>query len=197
MKIREVRDMYSTQLDTYREQKQLLAEQRKQLTERMKQVEQGSVLYAEEAATLELTYNAVSEKYNEYQKFMNQLTELEMLYMNQESTKQQTEAAKEYGEDLAKVLTVARRIAHGDKVPAKDEQKLIEYSSELYMSAKNAAMLKANKDKKEYDSLWEDEEEKEKPEDPMDVAENKEIGGAIAMPEVVDVEDVMASASDM
>ena len=33
------------------------------------------------------------------------------------------------------------------------------YSMELYIASKNAGMLKEDKDSKEYDSLWADEEE--------------------------------------
>ncbi len=51
----------------------------------------------------------------------------------------------------------------------------MDYSMELYMAAKNLAMLnKMNKKKKEeYDSLWGDEEEK-KEYDPEGKAENAE-----------------------
>lgn len=42
---------------------------------------------------------------------------------NHEITKQQTEAAKEEGDEMRKVMIVARRIMHGDQVPAGDEEK--------------------------------------------------------------------------
>ncbi len=54
-------------------------------------------------------------------------------------------------------MEVARRIMKGAKVPASDEKKLMEYSMELYMAAKNMAVLNENKKKEEYDSLWDDE----------------------------------------
>ncbi len=78
---------------------------------------------------------------------------------NMEASKQQGEVAKKVMDDMAKCLEIARRISAGDKVPAGDEKRLMEYSAELYQMAKNAAMLSRNKKRKEYDSLWEDEDE--------------------------------------
>ena len=46
---------------------------------------------------------------------------------------------------------------HGDKVPAKDEKKLMEYDPKLYMMAKNAAAMLEMRKRKEHKSLWEDE----------------------------------------
>ena len=63
-------------------------------------------------------------------------------------------AMEEYSEDMIKIMEVARRIMKGAKVPASDEKKLMEYSMELYMAAKNMAVLNENKKKEEYDSLW-------------------------------------------
>ena len=56
------------------------------------------------------------------------------------------------------MLEIYRRIASGGQVPPEDEQRLMEYSHELYMAAKTAAMLQEGGEK--YDSLLEDEEEK-------------------------------------
>ena len=64
---------------------------------------------------------------------------------------------EEYSEDMIKIMEVARRIMKGAKVPASDGEKLMEYSMELYMAAKNMAVLNENKKKEEYDSLWDDE----------------------------------------
>ncbi len=58
-------------------------------------------------------------------------------------------------------METARRIAAGDKVPAQDEKKLMDYNYKLYLSAKNAAILNEMKEHKEYDSLWEDDEKRE------------------------------------
>ena len=77
--------------------------------------------------------------------------------------------AKDYGEEMGKIMTVARRIMHGDQVPMQDEKKLMEFDKDLYIMAKNAGMMAQLKERKKYDSLWEDEEKKEY-EDPMEAA---------------------------
>lgn len=74
--------------------------------------------------------------------------------------RQQREVYADAADDLSKVLTTARRIAKGDIVPAKDEQKLLEYSDELYQMAKNAAMLHKMEKRKKDKSLYEEEEER-------------------------------------
>lgn len=105
--------------------------------------------------------------------------------------KQQGEVAKDYGEEMGKIMTVARRIMHGDQVPMQDEKKLMEFDKDLYIMAKNAGMMAQLKERKKYDSLWEDEEKKEY-EDPMEAADAEE---AFADgPEVVSVESVMEAA---
>lgn len=77
--------------------------------------------------------------------------------------------------DVMKILKTAQRIANGDKVPASDEKKVMEYSMELYLASKNAAMLKEQKKRKEDKSLWNDEEEQQKQyDDTADVAGNAE-----------------------
>lgn len=81
--------------------------------------------------------------------------------MYQEQT-ENAEKSKEYIEDAAKIMEIARRIARGDHVPATDEKKLMEYNRELYQVAKQAAVLNANKKHKDYDSLFEDEDENAK-----------------------------------
>lgn len=190
MKIGEARQVYSGKIHEYQEQKRSLAKQKTELEEKMKLTENGKEVYANEAATLELSYEAVSKKYDEYHNYMGQLMEMHSAYTNLESTKQQTEAMAEEAQDLAKIIEVARRIAKGAKVPGTDEKKLMEYSMEMYMSAKSMAMM--NEENKKYKSLWGDEEEKENP-DPMEVADGMEAPSG--EPELVNVADTMASAA--
>lgn len=61
-------------------------------------------------------------------------------------------------DDEAKIMEIARRIARGDKVPFKDEKKLMEYNSKLYQMAKAAAIMSQNKNRKEHDSMFKDED---------------------------------------
>ena len=191
MKVAEARSTYSAQLRSYNEQKFKLAKQRQELDEKIKTTENGSVIYANEAATLELVYNAVEEKQNEYQEYMDQLMGQWNAKFNEVASKQQADAAKEYGEEMGKLITVARRIMHGDIVPQSDEKKLMEFDRDLYQMAKNIGMLAKMKDKKEYDSLWD--EEKKEYEDPMEAANEEEAFAS--GPEIVSVEDTMAAAA--
>ena len=112
---------------------------------------------------------------------------------NEIATQQKVEAEKEGFEDLARIMTVARRLMHGDIVPQSDEKKLMEYDSDLYQMAKSAQMMAQirEKDRKKHESLWEDEEKKEQV-DAMEEAEGQEAFAA--GPEIVAVEDTMAAA---
>ena len=124
MKAGEARGIYSSVLKTYNEQKFKLSKQRNELKERMENTPDGKTRYADEAATLELKYNAVAEKYDEYQSYVSQLMEQWNSKFNSVVAKQQVEVAKDYGEEMGKIMTVARRIMHGDQVPMQDEKKL-------------------------------------------------------------------------
>ncbi len=192
MKIGEARQLYNSQIRAYQEQKVLLSKQRQELEKKMNTTEDGQTLFANEAAILELTYNAVSKKQAEYQDYMSKLTAWWAAQANAESARQQGEAMEEYAEDLGKIMEVAHRLMKGDIVPATDEKKLMEYSMELYQSAKNIGAMRRLEEREEHDSLWKDEEEPEEYADPMEVADNKTVFSD--GPDIVDVADTMASA---
>lgn len=85
------------------------------------------------------------------------------MYLQQlEAQRNSAKAAGKAAEELGKLMEIARRIAKGDKVPAKDEQKLMEYSNDLYQAAKMSAMLNRNKKPKKHKSLFEEEEDRDK-----------------------------------
>ena len=180
------------QLKSYHEKQRELHKQRQELDEKIKTTENGSSIYKMEAASLELQYNAVSEKSLEYQDYMDKLMEQWGNEFNKVVASEQADAYAEAAKDMQKIMLVARRIMHGDKVPAKDEKKLMEYDYKLYAMAKNAGAMAKLKDRKEHKSLWEDEEKKESP-DAREVADNTE---AFANgPEVVDVAEVVDAAA--
>nr|WP_318682921.1 hypothetical protein [uncultured Acetatifactor sp.] len=195
MKISEARRLYSMQIKSYREQQAALFKQKQELENKMNSVKDGKTIYANEAAILELTMKAVDEKKTEYMNYMEKLLEQWTLTADMISAKQQGEAMEEYVEDLGKIMEVARRLMKGGVVPASDEKKLMEYSMELYQAAKNIGAMVRQKEKEEYDSLWEEEEETGKVPDSSEIADNTE---AFAEgPEIVGVADVMASAATM
>lgn len=195
MKISEARQLYNTQIKAYREQQVVLSKQKQELEEKMNSVKDGKTIYANEAAVLELTIKAVDEKQSQYQDYMNKLMEQSTAISNMVSAKQQGDAMEEYVADMSKILEVARRLMKGGIVPAADEKKLMEYSMELYQTAKNMGALAQQKKREKYDSLWEDKEEKTAYEDPMEVADNSEAFGV--GPAIVDVADTMASVEAM
>lgn len=191
MKISEARQVYNAQIRSYREQQVALSKRKKELEEKMKYDPENKSVYAGEAAVLELTIKAVDEKQTEYKNYMEQLLEQENAIANMVSSKQQGEAMEEYTEDIIKIFEVARRLMKGATVPPTDEKKLMEYSMEMYQAAKNIGAMVKRKEKEEYDSLWDEEEEPTENEDPREVAGSKE---AFAEgPEVVDVADTIAS----
>lgn len=192
MKIAEARRIYSTQIKAYHEQQTILSKQKKELQEKIKAEENGNIVYANEAATLELTIKAVEEQKDRYQEYMDKLLQQWSAISNMEAAKQQGEAMEESVDDLGKIMEVARRLMDGDIVPPTDEKKLMEYSMELYQAAKNIGTLMKKKEQKEYGSLWEDEEEKGSVEDPAQMADHAEAFAS--GPAIVDVEKTMAQA---
>lgn len=84
---------------------------------------------------------------------------LEMFKRQLEEGREAADAAGKAAADQRKIFEIARRISRGDKVPPKDEKKLMEYDFKLYQMAKMSAMLNEKKKHKEHKSLFEDEEE--------------------------------------
>lgn len=192
MKIEEARQTYNVQLKTYYDKQRELHRQRQELDEKIKTTENGSIIYENEAARLELQYNAVSEKRQEYQDYMNKLMEQWGNTFDKVVADQQADAYADAAKDMQKIMLVARRIMHGDKVPAKDEKKLMEFDYKLYAMAKSAGAMAKLRDRKEHKSLWEDEEKKESL-DAKEVADNTEVFAD--GPEVIDVAEVVDAAA--
>ena len=191
MKIGEAKVVYRNQISAYQEQKNILAKQKQALEEKMKHDPDAKKMFAEEAVTLELTIDALDKKQSEYQDYMSKLNQQWAGHVNALVAKQQSEAMEEYNQDLMKVMEVARRLMKGAIVPPTDEKKLMEYSMELYQAAKNIGSMVKQREKEEYDSLWKDEEDKVAPENPAEIADNKEAFSS--GPAIVDVADTMAS----
>lgn len=192
MIIKEARQLYGNQIRNYHEQQMTLARQKKELERKINITPDGKNVYANEAAVLELTMQSVTEKKEEYQAYMEKLTEQWVAAANMEVSKQQGEAMEEYAIDMGKIMEVARRLMKGAIVPATDEKKLMEYSMELYQAAKNIGALAKQKEKEEYDSLWDEEKKGEEiAEEPMELADNVEVSQT--GPAIVDVAEVIGA----
>lgn len=107
-----------------------------------------------------------SDKYSQAQ--------LKMFQEQMERMQEDNEKAAEHADDTSKIMTIFRRIANGDIVPPRDENKLMEHSMEMYQAAKNLGSMKQNEDRKKYKSV--DEEDK----DESDVISREEAICALA-----------------
>ena len=138
--------------------------------------------WSDEAATLQLSIEKTQEEFNKNQEVLDGLTEQWCLAANAENAKALADPETGMAATMAKIMTTVARMCAGDKVPYADEKKLMEYDSDLYGKAKQAQMMMAamKEKQKEYDSLWDDEEDGEY--DPEGVADNTEAQGEL--PEV-------------
>lgn len=192
MKIGEAQQTYRNQVKEYQEQKAAISKRLKNIRNQMKVSTDRQEQYQSEAATLELTLNALDEKQQEYYDYLEQLADQYCAYWNATVAEQQADAAEEYAIDMGKIMEVARRIMKGAIVPAADEKKLMEFSFEMYQTAKNIGAMVQQQKKEKYDSLWGEEEEKEY-DDPGEVAENAEA--AAGAPEIVEVAETIAATA--
>lgn len=137
--------------------------------------------YLKKYTELQEQIDTLTAQIEKNEKGLDDVINMEVGIANMEVAKQQGDVMEEAAQDMAKCLEIARRISRGDKVPAQDEKKLMDFNMEIYQIAKNMAVMNRNKKHKEWESLWEDEEEKKEYSDPMETAANTEMN--IAMPE--------------
>ena len=184
MNVGEAQKLYRAQRATIIDRRRKLVKKKEEIDNKIKTVFDSDKreIYANEAATLELSIGALNEKFDENQEVLDKLTDQYVSVFNAEVSKQQKDAMEDAAMEMSKILETARRIGKGARVPATDEKKVMEYSMDLYLAAKNLAMLnKMNQKKKDkYDSLWGDEEDKQEY-DPEGKAENAET--SVGMPE--------------
>lgn len=151
MKIGEATQVYTARMNTLREQRAALYEQKKAL-------EKGEIeMTNKEILNLKKSIDRADFNYENASKFMEGFNMQKNFLCDIESSKRAGEAAMKRADDYSKCLEVARRLARGDKVPPKDEQKLLEFSDEMYQMAKNMAAIAENAKRKKHKSLWEDE----------------------------------------
>ena len=196
MKISEAASMYRVQLSQQRSQRKELLNQKEKLEKQAQSAKKSSAgvtlelsdEYKKRMQELEEKIDILNSEIKENEKGLDGIIETEVGIFNAENSKQQADAMKKYAEDMAKCLEIARRISNGDKVPATDEKKLMDFNMEIYMAAKNMSVMNQEKKHKEYDSLWGEEEEKEYA-DPQEVASNSEINIAEPAGTPVDVSE--------
>lgn len=144
-----------------------------------------SEAYLEREKELQEKIDELSGQIKKDEKTLDDLINQEVGIFNSIVSEQQADAMKEYGEEMAKCLEIARRISRGDHVPAQDEKKLMDFNMDIYKMAKEMAAVNMDKDAKEWESLWGEEEEKEY-EDPFEASQNAETN--VEMPEGMEVQ---------
>lgn len=206
MKVGEAQNAYRQQLGFLRGQKREFVKQQKENRQKMEEArkkseEQGvtfefSEAYLEREKELQEKIDELSGQIKKDEKTLDDLINQEVGIFNSIVSEQQADAMKEYGEEMAKCLEIARRISRGDHVPAQDEKKLMDFNMDIYKMAKEMAAVNMDKDAKEWESLWGEEEEKEY-EDPFEASKNAET--TVEMPEGMEVQgaaDAGAQASE-
>ena len=176
MKIGEASRIYSARMSK-------LNDKRNELLEQKKALEKGEIeMSDDEVASLKKALDRVDIQYEKASEFMQGFNEQKSIMQNAEASRQQSGAMAKQADEYSKCIEVARRIARGDKVPPKDEKKLLEFNSEMYQMAKNmGAMVKRSEKQKEHKSLWKDEDENNtNTPSPEEVVDNMECG--MAMP---------------
>ena len=195
MKIGEAQKAYRQQLNLLRGQKRDFVNQREENRKKMEEAkkkseEQGvtfefSEAYLEREKELQEKIDELSGQIKKDEKTLDDLINQEVGIFNSIVSEQQADAMKEYGEEMAKCLEIARRISRGDHVPAQDEKKLMDFNMDIYKMSKEMAAVNMDKDAKEWESLWGEEEEKEY-EDPFEASQNAETN--VEMPEGMEVQ---------
>ena len=179
MKIGEATKIYSAKLSE-------INEQRKALYEKKKALEEGKIeMTDDEVKALGKAIDRIEIKRDNASKAMEGINTQKTFLQEAESSKRAGEAAAKQAENYSKCLEVARRIARGDKVPLKDEQKLLEFSSEMYQMAKiMASVAQQNEKVKKHKSLWKDEDENQQPEQSVEeTVDNMECSVSVS-PEI-------------
>lgn len=183
MKLGQAQKIARTQLDWLRQRKQ-------ELTQLLKDGPATGGSF--DRVELSKALSAVEEEYDQTSVIAQQLSAWNTNIQNAEIARQQGEAIAEEAENLMKILEVFRRIAKGDHVPPVDENKLMEYSMEMYTAAKNMALMNRNAEGEDHDSLWGDEEAEETPVDPAELADQTEVGNPVPPVRSSDLPDLSA-----
>ncbi len=188
MKITEAKSAYYKQYQKFSFAAADVAKQKEEAEKNARLYPDKAEEFNKQAATLEISLEALNKQKEEYMKHNEKIAEMECAYANMIVSQQQSEAMEESAAEELKILETARRIMKGDIVPPQDEEKLMKYNFKLYMAAKNMAVMA--KEHEEDDSLWEDEEEgTDERIDPMEYAGEQEApeGGPSLDLEVSDV----------
>lgn len=181
MKLKDAQVVYRDYRSRLIDETKKLVKKRDEATKKFEAT--GDSSWSDEAATLQLSIDETKKKFEDNQEVLDGLVEQWVNAANAENARALADPETGMAATISKIMTTVARICAGDKVPASDEKKLMDYNSELYGKAKQAQMMMAamKEKQKEYDSVWSDEEDENKY-DPEGVADNTEAQGEL--PEV-------------
>lgn len=168
MKIRDAKQ-------TYAAHRHEIWEKREAVAKVLKEQEQHPLTSsAFDRVELSKELSLLDAQYDAVDKALAGITATETRVFGDACSRRQAKTQAKAAEEMGKIMEVYHRIASGAKVPAKDQQKLMDYDMKLYMAAKQAALL-AQRNDEEYDSLWEEKEKRGEQKTPEDAAGDTEI----------------------
>ena len=141
MKITEAKSAYYKQYQKFSFAAADVAKQKEEAEKNARLHPDKAEEFNKQAATLEISLEALNKQKEEYMKHNEKIAEMECAYANMIVSQQQSEAMEESAAEELKILETARRIMKGDIVPPQDEEKLMKYNFKLYMAAKNMAVM--------------------------------------------------------
>ena len=124
--------------------------------------------------------DALEKLRDQWQELQDEMNAKWILQVDQQAAERSSKSMQERTKDQARAMEIARRIAKGGRVPPRDEQTLLDYSSDLYQMAKQAGML-AKKHKKYKKALTEDEKKTER----TSTSEDRELAAGPERCEIV------------
>ncbi|OON85946.1 hypothetical protein BXO88_09985 [Oribacterium sp. C9] len=169
MKIKDAFSTYGKQIDAYTDKIRNLTKQKHSLEVQLKDDSDNAETLKKDYDKLELSIKNLEEARSKCSAFTEKVMELEINLHNMLVAKQQADAYDKAAKDMDKCMNVAAKYGRGEKVPAKDLQKLMQMYPELYKLAVAQRMMSELKDKK-HKSEWENEEDQ-----PADVSVSDEV----------------------
>ena len=183
MKISDARTLFQNRIDYYRQQQDMIRKELNRCNEQEDSPDNN------QAAVLELTLQKLADKQNEYQSALGAVSEQRAYICDLASSKKQGDSMREAADEMGKIMTIARRIMKGGKVPLSDEKKLMEFDKDLWALAKMAGELA--KKHEDFDSLWK-EKRKNEEETPEEQADN--ATASVESPAMVSTDELKAAA---
>lgn len=191
--IRDAFQRNGKQIEKYSNKISGIRKMQKELEAKIEEDPENAEAYQGEYDKLELSYQALLEKRDEYMDYGGKLMEQSMLIQNAKVAEQQAEAMNKAADDMAKCMEVASRYGRGERVSAKDLQKLMQMFPDLYKMAVAQRMMEEHRDNRKQKDVFDDEDNT-----PKDLSVTEEVANteaSIAPPEMAEPETVIAESN--